>query len=190
MKKILLFSVCILALATQADAGTYITNHSHPTFGKKIIRTAPTYTSNSSNLNLMEQALFNRNYNRENMNSRLNRLEENMFGEVQNGTIAERYRNLSQSFDYNRPNPYYNYNNRYYNNYNNPYPMFSPYSPETTRKLGILSRLSNFFGGNATGVTPYPDGFFQDSMTSSPFGNSYYSHNNTFGNGATVRMLD
>lgn len=190
MKKALLISGCILVFITQANADTFNTIHRHPSFGKNIIRTAPTYTSNHSNLNLMEQALFNQNYNRENINSRLNRLEENMFGEAQNGTVGERYRNLSQAFDFNRPNPYYRQNQHYYNNYNNPYPMFSPYSPETSRKLGLLNRLSRFLGGTQTGITPSMDGFLEDGMTSSPYGNGYYTHNRHLGNGTSVRILD
>ena len=74
MKKLLLLSTCLLALISQASASPLITKHQHQSFGENVIRTSPTYTSNHSNLNLMEQALFNQEYNRENINSRLNRL--------------------------------------------------------------------------------------------------------------------
>ena len=113
-----------------------------------------------------------------------------MFGEVQKGTVGERYRNISQAFDYNRPNPYYTQNKHYYNGYNNPYPMFSPYSSETSRKLGLLNRLSRFFNGTQTGTSPAMDGFFQDEIISTPHGRGYYSFNKHFGNGASVKILD
>ena len=182
MRKILLLTLCLYTLTLACEADIYYNNspyikrpHHNKHFGKKIIQAPPTYINNNSDISMMEQALFKRNFHGENLNQRLTRLEENMFGESINGTISERYRNLANSFDYNYPNPY-----RYYN---------SPYSPETSQKLGIINRLANFLTGTQTGVTPNlnNDYDFEDSYQT-PYGYGYSRRSN--GNGMSIRILD
>ena len=189
MKKIIIFTICLLSIHNIVIAESLFfrnqpispTVHKNPYFNQKYIKsTTPQY--NFPNINNMEYALFKRNYANENLNTRLSRLEENMFGETINGTIHERYSNLSNAFNYGQPNPYYNpYGHQYR----------GPYSPETNQKLNIINKLANFLGGTATGVSPnLDDGFSYDESYSSPFGRGYYRRNNSSGTGATIRILD
>lgn len=185
MKKILLLSICLLTLISTADATSLF--RSKPQYYR--IKKVPThhhlnnsYVNNSSNLSRMERALFQQDYPSENINTRLNRLEENMFGETVPGTISQRYKNLSNAFRYNQPNPYYNPYSNYY---------AGPYSPETNKKLNIINKLANFLGGTATGLTPsLESGFSESGGYSSPFGHGYFTQNSNYGRGAGVHILN
>lgn len=191
MKKFLLLLFVVNALILSCSADIYYKNpqiitrpHHNRAFGKKIIQAPPTYINNSANISMMEQALFHKNYNGENLNTRLTRLEENLFGKSVNGTISDRYRNLSNAFDYSCPNPYHSHNLN--NNYR--YSNLPPYSYETSQKLGIINRLANFLGGTATGLTPSMNDYgFQDSYQT-PYGYGFYNQNR--GTGMSVRILD
>lgn len=184
MKKILSLTICLLTLLSTCEAASLF--RQQPQYYR--IKKAPThYThthnfNNNSNLSKMEQALFQQEYPNENINTRLSRLEENMFGETIPGTIGQRYKNLSNAFTYNQPNPYYN-----------PYGHYQPgpYSQETNQKLNIINKLANFLGGTPTGLSPsFDSGFAYDSGYSSPFGGGYFSHNRNFGRGTGIHIIN
>lgn len=195
---LLLLIICfsITNLKVYADF-TYTNNpniitapHHNRNFGKKIIISQPANINNITDISAMEQTLFRRNYNHENLNSRLSRLEENIFGHSINGTISERYKNLSYAFDYNKPYNYSSYSQ-------NPFPVTpiysqGPYSYETNQKLGIINKLANFLIGNPTGITTgispeINDSGFQNSYQT-PYG--YGFSNQSRGSGMKVRILD
>ena len=185
MKKILLLSICLLTLLSTCEAASLFRQQPQYYRIKKApsqYHTSHSYINNSSQLTRMEQALFNQNYPNDNINTRLNRLEENMFGETIPWTISQRYKNLSNAFAYNQPNPYYNP----YGHYNT-----MPYSPETNKKLNILGKLSNFLGGTPTGFSPSLDNdFAYDGSYSSPFGRGTFNQNRGFGRGMGIHILN
>ena len=181
MRKILLLILCLYTLTLACEADVYYNNlpyvkqpYKNKHFRRRIIQTPPININNNPDISIMEQALFKRSYHEENLNQRLSRLEENMFGETINGTISERYKNLVNSFDYNYSNPY-----KYYN---------SPYSQETSQKLGIINRLTNFLSGSATGISPALNDYEFEKNFQTPYGYGYSRRSN--GNGMSVRILD
>ena len=150
---------------------------------RRTVKHRPHKIRNNNDLSRMERALFRRNYNNDNINTRLNRLEENMYGRRIPGTIGDRYRNLSNSFFYNHPGSYYDS----YNTYN----AFSPYPPAATPKMRLLDRITNYFMGSSTGLSPsFDNGFFTEQYSTYPWGKGYYSSNKNYGSGASVKILD
>ena len=194
MKKFAIFISAVLLLSSQCFAGVQIHKTSpigglnnsfykrNPINRKNYRTTRPYRVNNNNDLSRMERALFRKNYNNDNINSRLDRLEENMYGRRIPGTVADRYRNLSNSFYYNNPGTYYDT----YNNYN----AYSPYPLAATPKMRLLDRISNYFMGTSTGISPSMDGFFTEQYSTSPWGRGYYSSNKNYGTGSTVRILD
>ena len=185
MKKFLLLAICLFTLISTAESASLFRSQPQHYRIKKVPsqhHLNNPYINNNSNLSRMEQTLFNQDYSNENINTRLSRLEENMFGESIPGTISQRYKNLSNAFRYNQPNPYYNpYGHCYH----------GPYSPETNKKLNIINKLANFIGGSATGISPSLDsGFSYDEGYSSPFGSGYFNQNRNYGRGMGVQIIN
>ncbi len=193
MKNFVILSItAILLLSSHAFAGVQIVKTSpigrlnnsfynqNPINRKAFRHKPPRRINNRNDLSRMERALFRRNYNNDNINTRINRLEENMYGRRMPGTVGERYRNLSNSFFYTHPG--------YYDNYSS---VYSTYPPAAMPKMRLIDKLSNYFMGAPTGLSPsLDDGFFTEHYTSSPWGRGYYNSNKNYGSGASIKILD
>ena len=135
----------------------------------------------------LEQYTLNRNFTRESDLERLQRLEMQAFGAVQQGDINTRYDNVRNAI-LSRPK----------NNY----------------RTSLIRNIGNFFGGQLTGFTPsfnssfdddpffssnssftttqFPSTFGSTSTTgySSPFGKGYRVNNFGTGSSTGVHILD
>ena len=143
--------------------------------------------SSFSDLSALEQYTLNRNFTRESDLERLQRLEMQAFGAVQQGDINTRYDNVRNAI-LSRPK----------NNY----------------RTSLIRNIVNFFGGQLTGFTPsfnssfdddpffssnssftttqFPSTFGSTSTTgySSPFGKGYRVNNFGTGSSTGVHILD
>lgn len=138
--------------------------------------------SNFSDINALEKYTMNRNYSRESDIQRLERLEMQAFGALQNGDINTRYENVRSAI---LARPKQNY------------------------KTSLLRNIGDYFAGQTTGYTPsigssnpfinsfsqgsYPTNYGNSSFTefSGPFGTRGYSLNNySTGSNAGIRILD
>ena len=143
--------------------------------------------SSFSDLSALEQYTLNRNFTRESDLERLQRLEMQAFGAVQQGDINTRYDNVRNAI-LSRPK----------NNY----------------RTSLIRNIGNFFGGQLTGFTPsfnssfdddpffssnssftttqFPSTFGSTSTTgySSPFGKGYRVNNFGTGSSTGVHILD
>lgn len=143
--------------------------------------------SSFSDLSALEQYTLNRNFTRESYLERLQRLEMQAFGAVQQGDINTRYDNVRNAI-LSRPK----------NNY----------------RTSLIRNIGNFFGGQLTGFTPsfnssfdddpffssnssftttqFPSTFGSTSTTgySSPFGKGYRVNNFGTGSSTGVHILD
>lgn len=143
--------------------------------------------SSFSDLSALEQYTLNRNFTRESDLERLQRLERQAFGAVQQGDINTRYDNVRNAI-LSRPK----------NNY----------------RTSLIRNIGNFFGGQLTGFTPsfnssfdddpffssnssftttqFPSTFGSTSTTgySSPFGKGYRVNNFGTGSSTGVHILD
>ena len=137
--------------------------------------------SNFSDINALEKYTMNRNYPRENDIQRLERLEMQAFGALQNGDINSRYENVRNAI-LSRPKQNY--------------------------KTSLLRNIGDYFVGQTTGYTPsigssspfnnsfyqgsYPTTYGNSSFTEfrGPFGSGYSLNNFSTGSNAGVRILD
>ena len=143
--------------------------------------------SSFSDLSALEQYTLNRNFTRESDLERLQRLEMQAFGAVQQGDINTRYDNVRNAI-LSRPK----------NNY----------------RTSLIRNIGNFFGGQLTGFTPsfnssfdddpffssnssftttqFPSTFGSTSTTgySSPFGKGYRVNNFGTGSSTGIHILD
>lgn len=193
MKKFIAFVFALLIFLPQAYATRSVKTYTpigksyNPYFNQMHpYRHRHNYYRNNCNglndLSAMEKSLFKRSYNNENLNSRLERLEENMYGRRIPGTISERYRNLSNSFVYNNPGTYYDTYST-----NNGY---SFYPPASMPKTSLWDKVTNYFTGTSTGLSPAMDGFYSEQFVKTPFGSGVYSQNKNYGTGSSVTILD
>lgn len=136
-------------------------------------------------LSALEKYSMNKAYNGDNPISRLERLENLAFGAVQEGNPQARYKNVETAI-LNRP--------------------------KENMRRNALSRLTGYFTGQPTGITPninmfnnndrlwsgyynYPasSGYNNqryNQFSNGIFGRGYSLMNNSFGNGSSVRILD
>ena len=138
--------------------------------------------SNFSDINALEKYTMNRNFMRESDIQRLERLEMQAFGALQNGDINTRYENVRSAI-LSRPKQNY--------------------------RTSLLRNIGDYFAGQTTGYTPsigssnpfinsfsrgnYPTNYGNSSFTefSGPFGTRGYNLNNySTGSNAGVRILD
>ena len=138
--------------------------------------------SNFSDINALEKYTMNRNFTRESDIQRLERLEMQAFGALQNGDINTRYENVRSAI-LSRPKQNY--------------------------RTSLLRNIGDYFAGQTTGYTPsigssnpfinsfsqgnYPTNYGNSSFTefSGPFGTRGYNLNNySTGSNAGVRILD
>lgn len=132
------------------------------------------YNSELSDFNQLERYAFDRNYFKENELIRLERLEKQAFGAVQQGDFRTRYENVRSEI-LSRPKA---------NNY---------------QKQSVLKTIGNYFSGQLTGYTPgLDDDFFipnnygnrKYTTYSSPWGNGYRYSDYETGSSTGVRILD
>ena len=140
-----------------------------------------------SDINSLETYSMNRTFARESDIERLERLEMQAFGAIQQGDIVSRYENVRASI-LSRPKQDY--------------------------KTSLLQNLGNYFAGQMTGYTPslssfgssnpymmpmsgfsttnYPTTYGNNSITeySGPFGRGYRVNNFGTGSSAGVRIID
>ena len=138
--------------------------------------------SSFSDINALEKYTLNRNFSRESDLERLQRLEMQAFGAVQNGDINTRYDNVRNAI-LSRPKQNY--------------------------KTTFLGNLANYFSGQMTGYTPNfdSDPFFSDSSFtrtlypttygnqnfdsySNPWGKGYRINNYSTGSSSGIKILD
>ena len=138
--------------------------------------------SNFSDINALEKYTMNRNFTRESDIQRLERLEMQAFGALQNGDINTRYENVRSAI-LSRPKQNY--------------------------RTSFLRNIGDYFAGQTTGYTPsigssnpfinsfsrgnYPTNYGNSAFTefSGPFGTRGYNLNNySTGSNAGIRILD
>lgn len=154
-------------------------------------------------LSNMEMALFNRTYRDVPIN-RISRMENRIFGYVQQGDIMQRYLTLQAAVNEYNSSQYSN--NQYQNNQQNFYN--TPASSQTGWK-GVLSSIGGMFLGNAvgmpTGYSPQLDPYAMNNgglgtlggygsgsgytVDKGIFGNGYNNSNSTGGMGTGVHIM-
>lgn len=144
-------------------------------------------TSGFSDISALEEYSMNRSFKRESDLERLERLELQAFGAIQQGDIASRYDNVRSA-------------------------ILS--RPQQNYKTSLLRNIGNYFAGQMTGFTPslnsfgssnpymtpmsgftttnYPTTYGNNSITeySGPFGGGYRINNFGTGSSAGVRIID
>lgn len=130
---------------------------------------------NLSDMNALEKYTFNRNYSRENNLSRLQRLEMQAFGAIQDGDINSRYRNVRSAI---------------------------LARPKQNPKASLLRNISDYFSGQMTGFTPqiyrqncdnYDNSNFSNQSFqsySTPWSSGYRMNNSSSGSGIGIKILD
>ena len=132
------------------------------------------YNLNSNELSALEEYAFNNNFSYENNLQRLNRLEMQTFGSVQQGDFDTRYENVRSA-------------------------LLS--RPKTRQNYSLWKNLANYFVGQTTGYTPsiinsLPDSSFSSYGNSqaveyiSPYHRGYRVNNYQSGNGSKITILD
>ncbi len=180
------------------DGTTYTVdnNYKQNTLDEEIItRKKTNMTSNmntilnnlsNAQLSKIERKVFGRNFVGDAGLNRLARLEQRIFGAVQNGDATTRLKRLNtatKSFTSNYANKYNQNNvrrfaNNYYNNFdNNPYNMYAPYRPY--KRTGLKEFFKVITGGSLTGFTPSVNNF---ANTQSGYNSPYPGYNNQYGN--------
>ena len=131
---------------------------------------------NFSDMSALEKYALERTYQRENNITRLQRLEMQAFGAIQEGDINSRYENVRSA-------------------------ILS--RPKTNYKTSLLRGIGNYFAGQLTGYTPELDSYSLQNSTISPsFGQSYENRYYTpwgkgyqtqkygTGSSSSIRILD
>ncbi len=143
-------------------------------------------------LSRIETRIFNQNFSQNNVEHRIERLEQELFGAVQSGDIDSRYQAIKMA--------YKNQTKKYY-----------PTQVAQNGWKGLVNNLGNtLLGGSMTGFTPpinpynYNNGYNKQinpfanghgiyrgsRVNNGPWGYSYSDEFNDFGNGAGVTILD
>ncbi len=113
-----------------------------------------------SELNKIEQKVFNQTFEYDNEKNRIERLERKMFGAQQTGTLDERLIVLkSASKSFKAFNPENTYSNNVYDNYRPP--VFTGTMGSNWRNT-LWGNFKNQFAGMPTGFTPAMDPAYMD----------------------------
>lgn len=166
MKKAVIICLFFLLGGKSADCATTYFPPLQPLRG---MNEAPSYNRNSQgsadsfatpsaldypNIMKLERSLFGRTFAQNNTQNRIERLEEQLFGAVQNGDIKSRYEAIQLAANAVRQNNYY-----YSNTKNN-------------SLRGLAANIgSALLGGSMTGFTPQINPFYNN-----------YSYNNVYAN--------
>jgi len=125
-----------------------------------------------SDINDLERYAMNRNFTRDTDRMRLERLEMQAFGAIQQGDMLSRYDNVRDAI-LSRPKQNY--------------------------KTTLLKNINDYFNGQLTGFTPsinqsdfenYSFGQSSHSNFVTPYGKGYRTNNYGIGNDAGVRIID
>lgn len=128
-------------------------------------------------LSKMEAKIFNQNYNQDDTQNRIERLEEQIFGATQSGDITSRYETLRTAINN------YKSNQNATNYYQNP---LSTTQGGWKGAVGSLGRmlLGGYGGGYMTGFTPQIDPFYDSQYgMNSGYNTGYNNYNNGLNNG-------
>ena len=160
----------------------------------------------NSGLERLERKIFQRTYNGETYEKRLDRLEQKLFGAEQSGNVDDRFITLrSAAKNYKTYNPYYDscHDGYYANSY--PYggyqaPLFT-YGQGSNWRRTMWNNFRNYAGigaGMPTGITPAMDPAYMDWFEADRAAkNEYYQTNHGYrnfrtnsGTGTGVTVLD
>jgi len=186
MKKLLIFCF-FLASVIAVDAEPRRVVMQTPYINNPYYRQSGYYQSEvlPHDLSALERYSMNRVYSRETPLRRLERLENLAFGSIQSGNLESRYRNVESA-------------------------ILS--RPKSNFKHNALGTLTNYFRGQATGVTPsIYDNFYNympaydnfmhngfnnygnsriNQYSNGIFGSGYSIFNNNAGSSSSIRILD
>lgn len=137
-------------------------------------------TFSPTNLSALEQYALKKNYKRESDIERIQRLENLVFGAIQEGDINSRFYNIEQAI------------------------LSSP--QVKSQRRSIIGNLTNFITGQPTGFTPsltdsfmptfnpYPTGSLRnrnyEQYSNLPFGSGWGFAEQNFNGGTSVKILD
>jgi len=175
------------AYQTPQYAPTYTPQYNqYPRYNRAMQPNSATLNSNAvlapNAISALERSMFNRVWKQDDNLTRIQRLEQQVFGSVQHGDLNSRYQRLQNTIN----NQYYYPNN--YSGYN------------TTPQKGFWGNLVNSFAGGAlTGITPgisgvnmidpfYTggNGYYNGIQSQNGGGNYFYDTGSSSG----VRILD
>lgn len=159
-----------------------------------------------SYLSRYEKRLFGRNYDGEDVESRISRLEERVLGTVFDGDLDKRYQTLRRTIpSYLRNRTSYNNYPIYTDSYGDSIPTYSTttYSPQyysrpvvTTNGgwRGLAGSLGNFMFGTPTGMSPqvyspFVSDFAPDYQNGLYTNRGWRLNNMHTGSGVGIRML-
>lgn len=132
-------------------------------------------------LSSMESKVFHQKYPQDTAQNRVERLEQQIFGAVQDGDITARYETLKTA------TTNYNANQYAQNPYQNPFGPGDPFAQTANnqgRMKGVLGNLGNMLlggGGAMTGFTPSIDPLYNSYNGNNGY-NSYNGNNGYNGN--------
>ncbi len=139
-------------------------------------------TSSLTDLSALEKYTLDKTYSRESDLQRLERLETEAFGAIQQGDINSRYENVRSAI---LSRPKQNYKTSWLRNLGN---FFSG------QMTGFTPSFDNdpFFSGSSFAGTPYPTTYGNSNITqyASPWGSGYHINNYGTGSGCGVKILD
>lgn len=157
-------------------------------------------------LGSMEDKIFNQTFEYDLTKNRVERLEQKVFGAIQNGTLEERFDVLKNAIkNYKAYNPQSGVSQSMYDNRYNQYQYRSPIFTGTAGsswKSMLLGNFRNKFIGTPTGFTPAMDPAYMDYFEAerAMMGNGdsidyktnhgYYRSNINRGTGMGVTILD
>ena len=120
------------------------------------------FTRNYGELNALEKYVFNKNYSAENNLARLQRLEMQAFGAIQQGDFQTRYDNVRAA-------------------------ILS--RPKAHTGSSVWRNIGDYFAGQITGFTPqinqYPEAYFGNTYPSNYGNSSVTEYSSPFGRGGT-----
>lgn len=183
MKNLSIVVLGLLLSINAAFATRYVTQtYTTPNYNyNPNIYNQNTYDMNISRLAAVERSLYGRTFEKQNANTRLNRLEQSVFSRT--------YPNIP--FDERMNNLIMNYNSNYPNNYSQ--------VSSKSRKIGnLINGLSNAFYGTPTGFTPQVQPVYGFGNTDPHYGHSsdYYGNrgwarnNYNIGSGMGIKLID
>lgn len=139
-------------------------------------------TTSFSDLGALEKYTLDKTYSRDSDLQRLERLEMEAFGAVQQGDVNSRYDNVRAAI---LSRPKQNYKTSFWRNIGN---FFGG------QMTGFTPSLDNdpFFSGSSFASTPFPTTYGNSNVTqfASPWGSGYRINNYGTGSGCGVKILD
>ena len=175
MKKFVFVSLIFLLNCVNGYAQTTFRTYHPVYYPNNYSRYDSQYYQDFDDINALENYTFNRKYVRDNNLARLQRLEMQTFGAVQQGDFNTRYQNVRSAI---------------------------LVRPKQNYRKSFLRNMGDYFSGQLTGFTPsvnpYPNVQTytnpyerqRQSYYYTPFGNGYRVNNYGSGSGTSVKILD